>query len=138
MSKLLGEGTFGKVYGGFLPDKREVVVKFLVHQERKEWSDFETEMKAIGKEEINWFYECLEHDTLDELVKYQHGPDVTIELSEGKRMVSVGLCCIQDNPDLRPSINKVVQMIEGALDIPAPIRPVSPEPLPINGVLDKS
>ncbi|GLJ05475.1 hypothetical protein SUGI_0018820 [Cryptomeria japonica] len=66
--------------------------------------------KRTRREEINWIYDCLGHGTLDELVEHQQRQGVTIELSEVQRMVSVGLRCIQDNPDMRPSINKVIQV----------------------------
>ncbi|CAN0922659.1 Rust resistance kinase Lr10 [Linum grandiflorum] len=42
-----------------------------------------------------------------------------------KKMVIVGLWCIQTNPDSHPPMNKVVEMLEGELErLPLPPRPV--------------
>ncbi|CDP12775.1 unnamed protein product [Coffea canephora] len=47
--------------------------------------------------------------------------DVSMESLE--RMVKVGLCCIQKDPDLRPPIKNVILMLEGTLDTPMPFPP---------------
>ncbi|KAM7523558.1 hypothetical protein LguiA_013460 [Lonicera macranthoides] len=41
------------------------------------------------------------------------------------RMVKVGLWCIQDEPSIRPSMKKVLLMLEGTVDIPIPPSPTS-------------
>ncbi|KAF5934513.1 hypothetical protein HYC85_030684 [Camellia sinensis] len=41
-----------------------------------------------------------------------------------RKMILVGLCCIQANPSERPAINKVIEMLEGNLES----LQVSPEP----------
>ncbi|CAN0923226.1 Rust resistance kinase Lr10, partial [Linum grandiflorum] len=54
------------------------------------------------------------------------GDGITEEENDiAKKMVIVGLWCIQTNPDSRPRMNKVVEMLEGELEsIPLPPRPV--------------
>jgi hypothetical protein len=41
-----------------------------------------------------------------------------------KRMVKVGLWCIQEDPALRPLMKNVILMLEGTMDIPVPPSPV--------------
>ncbi|CAN1831636.1 Rust resistance kinase Lr10 [Linum perenne] len=54
------------------------------------------------------------------------GDDVTEEENDvAKKMVIVGLWCIQTNPESRPPMNKVLEMLEGELEsLPLPPRPV--------------
>ncbi|PRQ24801.1 putative protein kinase RLK-Pelle-SD-2b family [Rosa chinensis] len=64
----------------------------------------------------NWMYHCLEANELDKLVK----DDDEIDTSKLREMVKLGLCCIQEEPSLRPLMTKVVLMLEGILEIPSP------------------
>ncbi|KAF3951278.1 hypothetical protein ACB098_01G117100 [Castanea mollissima] len=68
----------------------------------------------------NWVYDCFQAGELDELVK-----DEEVDRNKLERMVRVGLWCIQDEPSLRPLIKKVVLMLEGTVEIPAPPSPTS-------------
>ncbi|WCJ43389.1 G-type lectin S-receptor-like serine/threonine-protein kinase LECRK1 [Euphorbia peplus] len=63
----------------------------------------------------NWVYQCFEAKELYKLTKEQ-----AVQESEVERMVKVGLWCIQDEPSLRPSMRKVVLMLEGTIDTPEP------------------
>lgn len=74
----------------------------------------------------DWVYDCIEYGEVDTLVK-DHGDQVD-KLELGK-MVKVGLLCIQDEPSRRPSMKKVVLLLEGFVDIPDPPSP-SPSPSP--------
>ncbi|KAG6721635.1 hypothetical protein I3842_03G121400 [Carya illinoinensis] len=58
----------------------------------------------------DWAYYCFEASDLDKLLE---------------RMVKLGLWCIQDEPSLRPSMKKVLLMLEGIVDIPTPPSPTS-------------
>ncbi|CDP04769.1 unnamed protein product [Coffea canephora] len=40
-------------------------------------------------------------------------------------MLQIALWCIQDKPALRPSMKKVLLMLEGTVDIPDPPSPTS-------------
>ncbi|KAL4651043.1 hypothetical protein ACB092_01G130100 [Castanea dentata] len=68
----------------------------------------------------NWVYDCFQAGELDGLVK-----DEEVDRNKLERMVRVGLWCIQDEPSLRPLIKKVVLMLEGTVEIPAPPSPTS-------------
>ncbi|RXI00109.1 hypothetical protein DVH24_030599 [Malus domestica] len=56
----------------------------------------------------NWVYHCLEADELDKLVK-----DEDVDKNELQMMVKVGLWCIQDELAFRPSMKKIILMLEG-------------------------
>ncbi|GLJ09231.1 hypothetical protein SUGI_0104240 [Cryptomeria japonica] len=71
-----------------------------------------------------WAYDCLKDGGLVKLVERQQTSGINPRQLE--RMVLVGLWCIQDDPSLRPSIKKVVQMLEGNVEIPVPPRPGPP------------
>ncbi|KAL4603883.1 hypothetical protein ACB092_10G155200 [Castanea dentata] len=60
-------------------------------------------------------YHCFEAHELGKLVS-----DKEIDKRQLQRMVKVGLWCILDDPSLRPSIKKVLLMLEGNLEIPIP------------------
>ncbi|KAB1220866.1 G-type lectin S-receptor-like serine/threonine-protein kinase RLK1 [Morella rubra] len=68
----------------------------------------------------NWVYDCFENSELDKLVE-----DEEVDKSKLERMVRVGLWCIQEEPSLRPSMKKVVLMLEGTVEIPTPPSPTS-------------
>ncbi|KAG2717600.1 hypothetical protein I3760_03G182900 [Carya illinoinensis] len=68
-----------------------------------------------------WAYHCFECGELGKLVK-----DEVVDKKELEKMVKVVLWCILDEPSLRPSMKKVLHMLEaGAIDIPIPPSPTS-------------
>ncbi|XP_062007205.1 G-type lectin S-receptor-like serine/threonine-protein kinase LECRK3 [Rosa rugosa] len=81
---------------------------------------------------VDW---SLPHDEaiLDELVyhNFESGElrklvgDENIDRKQLERVVKVGLWCIQDEPSLRPSMKKVLLMLEGTVEIPVPPSPNS-------------
>ncbi|KAF8411662.1 hypothetical protein HHK36_004220 [Tetracentron sinense] len=62
-----------------------------------------------------WVYKCFVARELDKLVGEEE-----VDLKMLVRMVKVGLWCIQDEPDLRPSMKNVILMLEGIMDVPVP------------------
>uniref|UniRef100_A0A6N2LW45 non-specific serine/threonine protein kinase n=1 Tax=Salix viminalis TaxID=40686 RepID=A0A6N2LW45_SALVM len=62
-----------------------------------------------------WASQCLVAGQLDMLVKDEH-----VEYESLERMVRIGLCCVQNDPSLRPAIKNVILMLEGSEDIPNP------------------
>ncbi|XP_043810243.1 G-type lectin S-receptor-like serine/threonine-protein kinase LECRK3 [Manihot esculenta] len=68
----------------------------------------------------NWVYDCFEANQLDQLIQ-----DEEVEESKLEKLVKVGLWCIQDEPSSRPSMKKVVLMLEGTIDTPDPPSPPS-------------
>ncbi|XP_059431457.1 G-type lectin S-receptor-like serine/threonine-protein kinase LECRK3 [Corylus avellana] len=75
------------------------------------------EEEAILEE---WAYQCFESGELGRLVNNEK-----VDKRQLERMVKVGFWCILDEPSLRPSIKKVLLMLEGTIDIPAPPCPTS-------------
>ncbi|KAK2656275.1 hypothetical protein Ddye_009327 [Dipteronia dyeriana] len=67
-----------------------------------------------------WVYECFEGGELGRLVG-----DGEVEPKELERTIKVALWCILDEPSLRPSMKKVLLMLEGTVDIPTPPNPNS-------------
>ncbi|KAM7529107.1 hypothetical protein LguiB_032517 [Lonicera macranthoides] len=76
---------------------------------------FGTVYKAILEE---WVYQCLEDGKLGKLVGEE-----AVDKRKLDKMVKVGLWCIQDEPSIRPSMKKVLLMLEGTVEIPIPPSP---------------
>ncbi|GLJ35623.1 hypothetical protein SUGI_0716000 [Cryptomeria japonica] len=66
----------------------------------------------------DWVYECFKYGSLLKLMEQQERRG--IDAAQLERMVLVGLWCIQEDPILRPSMKKVVQMLEGTIEIRVP------------------
>nr|GMD53582.1 G-type lectin S-receptor-like serine/threonine-protein kinase LECRK2 [Ipomoea batatas] len=62
-----------------------------------------------------WAYQCLVKMELDTLVKGEE-----VDRNALQRMVAVAIWCIQDEPALRPSMKRVLQMLEGLKEVPIP------------------
>ncbi|XP_047333608.1 G-type lectin S-receptor-like serine/threonine-protein kinase LECRK3 isoform X2 [Impatiens glandulifera] len=67
-----------------------------------------------------WVYSCFEAGELQKLVGEEE-----VDMKMLKRMVKVGIWCIQEEPSLRPTMKKVLLMLEGTVDIPVPPSPTS-------------
>ncbi|KAL2504622.1 receptor-like protein kinase 1 [Abeliophyllum distichum] len=80
-----------------------------------DWSLSEDE--AILEE---WVYNCYEAKEISKLVG-----DEEVDERKLERMIKIGIWCIQDEPSLRPSMKKVLLMLEGTVDIPVPPSPTS-------------
>ncbi|XP_022753672.1 G-type lectin S-receptor-like serine/threonine-protein kinase LECRK3 [Durio zibethinus] len=63
----------------------------------------------------HWVYDCFKADELEKLVQNEE-----VEKSKLERMVKVGLWCTQDEPSSRPTMKKVILMLEGTVNIPEP------------------
>ncbi|XP_042508184.1 G-type lectin S-receptor-like serine/threonine-protein kinase LECRK3 [Macadamia integrifolia] len=66
----------------------------------------------------NWVYDCFETNELGKLLV-----DEDVEEKGLDRMIRVAIWCLQDDPSLRPSMKKVVLMLEGTIDVPIPPSP---------------
>jgi hypothetical protein len=77
-----------------------------------------TEEEAVLEE---WAYHCFEARDLAKLL----GDEEEVDKKQVERMVKLGLWCVQYEPALRPSMNKVLLMLEGTVDIPIPPSPNS-------------
>jgi hypothetical protein len=67
-----------------------------------------------------WVYQCFESGELGKLVNNEE-----VDKKQLERIAKVGLWCILDEPSLRPSMKKVLLMLEGTVDIPTPPSPTS-------------
>ena len=67
---------------------------------------------------IDWTKECYRNGRLDLLV--EDDEEAKRDGMRLERFVMVGITCIQDEPWLRPSMKKVVQMLEGAVAVSLP------------------
>ncbi|XP_048141681.1 G-type lectin S-receptor-like serine/threonine-protein kinase LECRK1 [Rhodamnia argentea] len=92
-----------------------VLLEIICSRRNVDWSLPEEE--AVLEE---WVYSCFQAGELDKLVDYQ-----TIDKKQLDRMVKVALWCILEEPSLRPSMRKVLLMLEGTVDVPIPPCPTS-------------
>ncbi|KAJ6377942.1 hypothetical protein OIU78_028217 [Salix suchowensis] len=141
----LGRGSVGAVYKGKINGgEKTVAIKRLEKVLDQGEKNFQAEITIIGQtyhrnlvrllgfcfDRSRRFlvYEYLKNGTLaeilftadqrrplDMLVKDEH-----IEYESLERMVRIGLCCVQNDPSLRPAIKNVILMLEGSEDIPNP------------------
>ncbi|KAI3944145.1 hypothetical protein MKW92_015681 [Papaver armeniacum] len=84
--------------------------KAVVHEEQGE-----EDMKSIL---TDWAYHCFTQGKLEDLV--EDDEEVMNDTRRFERLVMVAIWCIQDEPSLRPSMKKVMQMLEGVLEVPVP------------------
>ncbi|XP_035547238.1 LEAF RUST 10 DISEASE-RESISTANCE LOCUS RECEPTOR-LIKE PROTEIN KINASE-like 2.2 [Juglans regia] len=179
----VGQGGFGVVYKGKLPDGRIVAVKVL-SKSKDNGKEFINEVASISRTShvniVSLLGECYERskraliyefvpngslDSYGMLVLEMVGERKNIEggtsrasekyfsqgiykkLEQGetlgtcdvtgdeediiKKMIIVNLWCIQTNPSDRPSIEKVIGMLEGSAlqSLPFPPKPVLDSPL---------
>ncbi|KAG1326785.1 G-type lectin S-receptor-like serine/threonine-protein kinase LECRK1 [Cocos nucifera] len=83
--------------------------------------------RGVGNEEVMvltyWAYDYYREGRLDLLV--ENDEEAMADVSVVERFVMVAMWCIQGEPFLRPSMQKVIQMLEGAVAVPAPPDPSS-------------
>ncbi|KAF5442027.1 hypothetical protein F2P56_036957 [Juglans regia] len=63
---------------------------------------------------VNWVYDCFKANEVSKLVPEE------VDQQSLERMIRIGLWCIEEDPAVRPPIKKVVQMLEGTIEIPKP------------------
>jgi hypothetical protein len=66
----------------------------------------------------DWAYDCFREGTLDVLVEYNM--EALDDMEKLERFVKVAIWCIQEGPSLRPTMRKVMHMLEGVVDVPIP------------------
>ncbi|KAI9076568.1 hypothetical protein K1719_041554 [Acacia pycnantha] len=84
----------------------------------------EKEMGEVGEEEAiltDWAYDCYMEGKIDILV--ENDEEAMADIGRLKKWVMIAIWCIQENPDVRPSMKTVMQMLEGLVDIPNPPPP---------------
>ncbi|KDO43274.1 hypothetical protein CISIN_1g0380021mg, partial [Citrus sinensis] len=76
-------------------------------------SNFEVNVSTADEVLLStWVYNCFVAGEFNKLVE-EEVDKITLE-----RMVKTGLLCIQDEPNLRPSMKNVILMLEGTMEIP--------------------
>ncbi|XP_022895467.1 G-type lectin S-receptor-like serine/threonine-protein kinase LECRK3 [Olea europaea var. sylvestris] len=92
-----------------------VLLEIICGRKSVDWSLSEDE--AILEE---WVYNVFETGEVYKLVG-----DEKVDKRKLDRMIKIGIWCIQDEPSLRPSMKKVLLMLEGTVEIPLPPSPTS-------------
>ncbi|XP_058073446.1 G-type lectin S-receptor-like serine/threonine-protein kinase LECRK3 [Magnolia sinica] len=71
----------------------------------------------------DWVCDCYKKGRIDRLV--EDDEEALSDTRKLERMVMVAIWCIQEDPSLRPSMKKVTQMLEGAVEVAIPPNPSS-------------
>jgi serine/threonine protein kinase len=91
--------------------------------------NFETQGSLMDSED--WYFprwafdkvfkEMKVEDILDRQIKHCYDGRVHFDMVD--RMVKTAMWCLQDRPDMRPSMGKVAKMLEGTVEITEPTKP---------------
>ncbi|KAL9455300.1 hypothetical protein AB3S75_010668 [Citrus x aurantiifolia] len=82
---------------------------------------FDIEMGEEHAILTDWAFDCFRNGKLDALVGGDMEAMNDVECLENLVMVSIW--CIQEDPSLRPTIKKVLQMLEGVVEVSVPPNP---------------
>ncbi|KAF9593624.1 hypothetical protein IFM89_024308 [Coptis chinensis] len=75
-----------------------------------------------------WAYDCYLQARLDVLV--EDDEEAMDDVNRLEKLVMVAIWCIQEEPSLRPTMRKITQMLEGAVEVsPNPSSFLSSRPL---------
>ncbi|KAH7684341.1 S-receptor-like serine/threonine-protein kinase protein [Dioscorea alata] len=73
---------------------------------------------------VYWAYDCYRNGRLD-LLLVASDREAMIDRRRLERFVMIAIWCIQEDPSLRPSMQKVTLMLEGSVAVPVPPDPSS-------------
>ncbi|KAK8632969.1 hypothetical protein V6N13_013825 [Hibiscus sabdariffa] len=109
---MLGEGGFGPVYKGILPDGKEIAVKRLSRTSGQGLVEFKNEA---------WKLWC-KGDGM-EVIDQMLVPSCVA--SEVLQCIHIGLLCVQEDPADRPTMSSVIFMLasDGTISLPRPTEP---------------
>ncbi|GAB4853311.1 hypothetical protein Ancab_017490 [Ancistrocladus abbreviatus] len=71
----------------------------------------------------DWAYDCYKEGAVDLLLG--NDEDAKNDIKRVKKFVMIAIWCIQEDPSLRPTMKKVIQMLEGAIEVSVPPDPSS-------------
>ncbi|CAL0315964.1 unnamed protein product [Lupinus luteus] len=112
----LGQGASATVYSGVLTlegEEVEVAVKKLEKFEEKGEKEFVNEVEVI-----DWVLHWAKEGNPRVIVS--HDLEAVNDFKRFERMTMVGLWCLCPNPTLRPSMIRVLQMLEGNIEVGVP------------------
>ncbi|GFZ16541.1 hypothetical protein Acr_25g0009500 [Actinidia rufa] len=79
--------------------------------------------QELGEEEgailTDWAYDCYTEGRLDALVDNEEA--AMMDIATLQRWVMTAIWCIQEDPSKRPTMKRVMQMLEGCVEVPIPI-----------------
>ena len=80
---------------------------------------FEAEAKDENQMILaDWAYDCYKDKKLDLLV--ENDEEAIDDMKRVEKYVMIAIWCIQEDPSLRPTMKKVVQMMEGSIEVSVP------------------
>ncbi|KAK7243869.1 hypothetical protein RIF29_38682 [Crotalaria pallida] len=80
--------------------------------------EFANEEKGIL---IDWAYDCFKMKRLDILL--ENDSEAANDMRSFERFVMIAIWCIQEDPSRRPTMNKVMHMLEGIVEVAVPPSP---------------
>ncbi|KAL5131261.1 G-type lectin S-receptor-like serine/threonine-protein kinase [Glycine soja] len=130
-SEKLGQGGFGSVYKGILPDGQEIAVKRLSKTSGQGLDEFKNEVMLIAKLQHRNLVKLLgcsiQQD--EKLLIYEFMPNRSLDYfifacpSEIIRYIHIGLLCVQQRPEDRPNMSSVTLFLNGEKLLPEPNQP---------------
>ncbi|XP_015895332.1 G-type lectin S-receptor-like serine/threonine-protein kinase RLK1 [Ziziphus jujuba] len=91
------------------------------------------DLETDGKFFIKWVYDCCSKGELGDLVKNDKEAMDDIKMVE--RFVKVAIWCVQDDPHVRPTMKKVMLMLEEILQVSVAPRPFSSSSIEIEDIV---
>ncbi|XP_028762664.1 G-type lectin S-receptor-like serine/threonine-protein kinase LECRK4 [Neltuma alba] len=86
----------------------------------------EMDLDKVGEDKAiltDWAYDCYMEGRIDILV--QSDEEAIADIGRLKKWVMIAIWCIQENPEIRPTMKTVMQMLEGLIQVPSPPLPSS-------------
>lgn len=84
--------------------------------------NFDVSGETNRKKFSSWAYEEFDKGNIESVVDKRLG-DYEVDMDQVTRAIQVSFWCIQEQPSQRPTMGKVVQMLEGVLEIEKPPAP---------------
>ena len=85
--------------------------------------NFHVSERTSHKKFSLWAYEEFNKANIEAILDIRLGEDQTVDMEQVRRRVQTSFWCIQEQPLQRPTMGKVVQMLEGITAINKPPRP---------------
>nr|GMC83834.1 putative receptor-like protein kinase At4g00960 isoform X2 [Ipomoea batatas] len=126
-SNKLGQGGFGPVYKGKLPNGREIAVKRLSVNSVQGDLEFKNEVLLVAKlqhRNLAWtqWRAGTAMNLVDPILKVKSGAGSSV--GEMMRCIHLALLCVQENVGERPTMSTVVLMLSGfSMSLPVPSSP---------------